>query len=326
MTTSPSTSDSPPAVRQIADGVFRADVQYTGPEMTAAYLVADSNQGAIIDCGVPAGVDAVRRMTAAAGLQPDDIATVIPTHAHLDHSAAAGLLADIFPRAIFAAHPSAAKHIANPHAKLVPAARALYGEAFFEKHYGKVPPVPADRVRELADGETVAVGARKLSAPHTPGHAWHHLSIWDETSGTMFAGDSMGVSYREFDSENGEPFVAPSTPPTQFDPDAMRESVRKMQSFHPARIAFAHFDVAPFSAEVADRTLDMMERWMEKARGLTPELTGDDDAAAARLTMMLRADLAETTGADSGKIAARFRTDLLLCSTGLLHWLRKGAK
>lgn len=303
--------------------MFRADVCYPAPESTAAYLVADGGRGAVIDCGAKAGVSAVVAMTEAAGLSPDDVDFVIPTHAHLDHCAAAGTLAQMFPRATVATHPAAAVHLADPNAKLVPAARGLYGDDFYEKHYGEILPVAKERLRELGDGETIKVGGRVLQTPHTPGHAWHHLAVWDEVGGIVFSGDAMGVSYRNFDSETGGPVALPSTPPNQFNPEAMRASIRRMRDFGPTMIAFAHYDTAPFMPEMADWTLEVMERWMADAGAL--DLSDGDAALHARLTAQMRASVSELTGADSGRVAERFRVDFLLCSTGMLYWLRKNA-
>ena len=320
--------NSPPSnsvVRKIADGVFRADVGYPIPEFTAVYLVADGGRGALIDCGAKAGMPAITAMLEAAGLAPEDVDFVIPTHAHLDHCAAAGRLAQTLPRAVFAAHPSAAPHLKDPNAKLAPAARALYGADFCDEHYGEVLPVPAGRIREMADGESLKTGGRVLRAPHTPGHAWHHLSVWDETGGIVFSGDSMGVSYRNFDAETGGPVAVPSTPPTHFNPEAMRASIEQTRDLNPAMVAFAHFDEIQFSPDVAARTVEIMERWMADAKTLDLS-DGDDAALTARLTNQMRAALAEMTGADIGKIAERYRLDLGLCSAGMLHWLRKNAK
>ena len=316
----------PAGVRRVADGVFRADVCYPKPESTAAYLVADGGRGALIDCGAKAGVPVIAAMVEAAGLAPEELDFIIPTHAHLDHCAAAGRLAQMFPRAVVAAHPAAAKHLRDPGDKLVPAARGLYGDEFFEGHYDDVLPVPADRMREMEDDGTLQVGGRTLRTPHTPGHAWHHLSVWDESGGIVFPGDSMGVSYRNFDAESGgRPVAPPSTPPNQFNPEATRASIERQRDLRPEWIAFAHFDPAPFSPEMAEWTLALLERWIADAQKLDLS-DGDDQALTARLTMQMREALAEMAGADIGRTAERFRLDMRLCAPGILYWLRKNAR
>ena len=176
----------------------------------------------------------------------------------------------MLPRATVAAHPAAAPHLKDPDAKLVPAARALYGDDFFGKHYGEILPVPAERIRELADGESLKTGARILRTPHTPGHAWHHLSVWDETGGVIFSGDAMGVSYRNFDAESGGPMAVPSTPPNQFNPEATRASIEKMRDLKPDLAALA---------------LEIMERWMADAKTLD---LSDGEGVAAKVREALR--------------------------------------
>ena len=135
----------------------------------------------------------------------------------------------------------------------------------------------------------------------------------------------MGVSYRNFDSESGgRPVAPPSTPPNQFNPEATRASIERLRDLNPAMIAFTHFDTAPFSPEMAEWTLDLMERWIADAKTLDLS-DSDDKALTARLTAQMRDSLAEAAGADVGKTAERFRLDLGLCAPGLLYWLRKNA-
>ena len=66
----------------------------------------------------------------------------------------------------------------------------------------------------------LTLGATPRGA-HTPGHARHHHCLWDERSRGWFAGDTFGVSYREFDTARGPWILAISTP-VQFDPPALR--------------------------------------------------------------------------------------------------------
>lgn len=46
-----------------------------------------------------------------------------------------------------------------------------------------------DADRTLRDGETVAIGARRLRALHTPGHRFDHLCFLLDDAGALFAGD-----------------------------------------------------------------------------------------------------------------------------------------
>ena len=71
------------------------------------------------------------------------------------------------------------------------------------------------------DGQAVDLAGRALLCVDTPGHARHHLCVWDERSRGWFTGDTFGLSYREFDSPRG-PFVLPTSSPVQFEPEALK--------------------------------------------------------------------------------------------------------
>lgn len=77
------------------------------------------------------------------------------------------------------------------------------------RSYGVIAPVPAERVVEAVDGYTVMLGARALRTIDTPGHARHHLCVWDARSRSWFTGDTFGLSYRQLDSAG----VPSSCPP-----------------------------------------------------------------------------------------------------------------
>ncbi len=55
--------------------------------------------------------------------------------------------------------------------------------------WGEVLPVPAERVRVLSGGETLA----GMRVAYTPGHASHHVAYLHEASGLAFTGDVAGV-------------------------------------------------------------------------------------------------------------------------------------
>ena len=50
------------------------------------------------------------------------------------------------------------------------------------------------RLWPLADGEVIS-WLRPLRAIHTPGHAWHHLSVFDETADMIYAGDATAFLF-----------------------------------------------------------------------------------------------------------------------------------
>ena len=113
--------------------------------------------------------------------------------------------------------------------RLVAGATAVYGEEEMARSYGRD---RAGRRRARA-----RAGRRRrastwpvvpLRCIDTPGHARHHLCVWDERSRGWFTGDTFGLSYREFDNADGAPFVIPTTSPVQFEPEPLKASIRTM--------------------------------------------------------------------------------------------------
>jgi glyoxylase-like metal-dependent hydrolase (beta-lactamase superfamily II) len=174
----------------------------------------------------------------ATGRSPADVRHIIVTHVHLDHAGGTSALSRLCPGATVLCHPRAERHLVDP-GKLIESSRQVYGEAQFERLYGEILPIPAARVRALADGEEVALGARTLRFLHTRGHANHHFCILDADDGSIFTGDSFGVAYPFLQSAGL--FVFPTTTPTDFDPIEARRSVERIVATGAARAYPTHF-------------------------------------------------------------------------------------
>lgn len=235
-----------------AHGITAIDTGFFREEFDAAYLVIENRRAAFIDVGtsfsVPRLIDTLR----GKGLDVDAVDWVIPTHVHLDHVGGAGELMRQVPNAKLVIHPRGAKHLIDP-AKLIAGAAAVYGEEEVRLTYGEIVPVPESRVIEALDGHVVDLAGRPLLCIDTPGHARHHLCVWDARSRSFFTGDTFGLSYREFDTANGA-FILPTTSPVQFDPDELRASVLRMLEYRPEAMFVTHFgritDVARLAGEL----------------------------------------------------------------------------
>jgi glyoxylase-like metal-dependent hydrolase (beta-lactamase superfamily II) len=224
---------------QVGSGVFAIDTEYLRPRMDASHLIVDDGRAAFVDTGTHFSIPNLLAALAAEELEPADVDYIFLTHVHLDHAGGAGRLAAALPRAQVLVHPRGAAHMVNPQ-KLIAAAQAVYGERMFGEHYGDIVPIAAERVRAIEDGERVRLGARSFEFLHTPGHAMHHLSIFDRDSGEVFSGDTFGISYREFDTAAGE-FIFPTTTPTQFDPDQLHASVERILQLQPSGVYLTHY-------------------------------------------------------------------------------------
>ena len=80
------------------------------------------------------------------------------------------------------------------------------------------------------DESRIDFHSRSLLFLDMPGHARLHYCVIDESTNSLFSGDNFGISYREFDNENGA-FIFPTTSLLQFDPDAMRKTLDSRLSY-----------------------------------------------------------------------------------------------
>ena len=221
-------------------GIHTIDTGFVRPRFDAAYLLVEKSRAAFIDCGTNYAVPRMLHALADEGLSPADVEWLILTHVHLDHAGGAGELMAHLPNARLAVHPRGARHMIDP-SQLWAGASAVYGEEVMEATYGRLRAIPAERVVEAPDNHVVSLAGRPLLCLDTPGHARHHMSIYDERTNVCFTGDTFGLSYREFDTAKG-PFILPTTSPVQFDPDALHASIRRLIALKPSAMYLTHFD------------------------------------------------------------------------------------
>ncbi|MBN2618298.1 MAG: MBL fold metallo-hydrolase, partial [Spirochaetales bacterium] len=166
---------------------------------------------------------------------------VFVTHVHLDHSSGAGSLLKELPNAKLVVHSNGYNHMINPE-KLINGAIAVYGKEVVESDYGVILPIDEDRVISCKDYESFKLGNRELITIETPGHARHHISIFDTLSKGIFTGDSFGLSYPQLTVDNRR-FYQPTTTPTAFEFDKMVESIDKMMKLKPKFLFFTHYGI-----------------------------------------------------------------------------------
>lgn len=227
------------SVIEYAGDVVAIDSGYVRPQMAACYLLEAGSEVAFIETGINASTPRLLETLANRGWMPSDVKYVIVTHVHLDHAGGAGSLMESLPEATLLAHPYGARHVIDP-AKLEAGSRAVYGDELYEQLYGRLVPVPEGRTCTMADGAEVSLGGRRLRFMDTPGHARHHFCVHDSQTNGWFTGDTFGLSYREFDTDNGV-FMIPTTTPVQFDPIALTESIGRLVAVQPDCMYLTHY-------------------------------------------------------------------------------------
>ena len=309
---------------EVAKGIHLVDAAYFRSAMTACYIVVEGGAAAIIDAGASRTPDLISAALARIGVKPEGVLKVILTHAHLDHCAGAAELLKRFPNAVAVAHENAAPHIIDPFDKLWEATTSLWGESFSKEHYGCVDKVDPGRLMQAADGDVVEVGARRLGLLYTPGHAWHHMSIHDPGTGTLFTGDAFGVSYREFDTQEGASLLIPTSPPNQFKPDVMKDSVLRQLDLNPNILCVTHFGVVRSPQQAGRQLIECIDRSMEIAAGIRSGNPPEQRMKA--LSEGLRRLYVGMAVAAGSPVAAaeaheRLAFDAELSAKGILHYL-----
>ncbi|WP_119157932.1 MBL fold metallo-hydrolase [Caldimonas tepidiphila] len=244
-------------------GITVIDTGFHRPRFDAAYLIVENGRAAYVDTGTNHAVPRLLAALEAQGLGPDAVDWLIVTHVHLDHAGGAGRLMQHLPNARLVVHPRGARHMVDP-AALMDGARAVYGEAVFERDYGTIEPVAAQRIVSPADGDTLELAGRPLRFIDTPGHARHHHCIWDEASRGWFTGDTFGIGYQELLSAQGR-HIIPSSTPVQFEPDAMRRSIERLLQADPQRVYLTHFGATGDVQRLAALTLRQVDAMVRVA-------------------------------------------------------------
>lgn len=300
-------------------GIHTIDTGFVRPQFDAAYLIVENGRGAFIDCGTNFSVPRMLAALDEAGITATEVDWLILTHVHLDHAGGAGELIEQLPNATLVVHPRGARHMIDP-SVLWAGASAVYGEAVMEQTYGRLRPIPAERVIEAPDGHVVDLVGRALLCIDTPGHAKHHLTVYDARANACFTGDVFGLSYREFDTTNG-PFILPTTSPVQFDPDALHASIDRLLALRPSAMYLTHYG----RVEHVERLAADLHQQIDAMVRLARAADGQDDRHATLVETLtdLYAGRAAAHGWTQGReaLVQLLHMDIELNAQGLAVWL-----
>ncbi len=245
-------------IERLDDHVVAVDTLTGGMDRVTAGYFLPAPRPALVECGPSLSIEHVIAGLQELGLGPADLAFLIVSHIHLDHAGGAGSVARAFPSATIVVSEVGAPHLHDPE-KLNASARRVYGE-LMERVYGECDAVDQERLRAVGDGEVVDLGGgRRLELLYTPGHAKHHLAVWDEQSGALFVGDSVGVKLP------GMRHLRPATPPPDFHREAMEASIRRYQERQPARVYLAHYGPVDPADAALEEGLEVLRVWTETA-------------------------------------------------------------
>jgi glyoxylase-like metal-dependent hydrolase (beta-lactamase superfamily II) len=314
---------SQPSYLDLPHQVTCIDTEYQRPGLAACYLIESEGEAAFIDTGTSHTVPHLIAVLRAKGIRPEQVKYVIPTHVHLDHAGGAGALMHQLPEARMVIHPYGARHMIDP-AKLTAGAIAVYGEAAFKKSFGKLIPVDESRTIEAPDGFRLRLGSRELLCLDTPGHARHHISIFDDQSRGLFTGDTFGLSYREFDTHKG-PFLLATSTPIQFDPAAWHETLERLMALSPQTVYLTHYCAVQDPSRLVEMLRNSLDQFttIALAANATPGEERIKQIRTALLQWLLASLEQHGCTRPPDEVEQLMAMDLELNAQGLEVWLQK---
>jgi glyoxylase-like metal-dependent hydrolase (beta-lactamase superfamily II) len=276
-------------VNTLTHGLSWIDLEFHGRSQVIATVLVQGHGGvALVDPGPTSCLTALDLGLQSSGVRWADVRHILLTHVHLDHAGATGTIVRAHPHIKVLVHERGATHLADP-TKLRESATRVYGDRM-EHLWGELAAVPTTNLVALTGGEKVDAGGRTFEVAYTPGHASHHVSFFDGSSGVAFVGDTAGVRI------NGG-YVLPPTPPPDIDVELWTASVDRILGWSPATLMLTHFgpvtEVRPHFAAL----LSNLRTTASIALSLLNETRTDEERArsfAERLRALLQSEMPES--------------------------------
>jgi glyoxylase-like metal-dependent hydrolase (beta-lactamase superfamily II) len=292
------------------------DLQFHGRSQVIATALVQGHGGvALVDPGPTSCLTTLDLGLQSNGVHWADVRHILLTHIHLDHAGATGTIVREHPHIKVLVHERGAAHLADPR-RLLESATRIYGDQM-EHLWGELAAVPTTNLVVLKGGEKVEAGGRTFEVAYTPGHAAHHVSFFDGSSGVAFVGDTAGVRI------NGG-YVLPPTPPPDIDVELWTASVDRILGWSPATLMLTHFGpISDIRSHLA-ALLSNVRTMASVALSLLNEAGTDEERArsfAERLRNLLRSEMTESQ-LTTYYVAAGYEHQF----NGLArYWRKKGA-
>jgi len=227
-------------LKEVADRIYLFETWLS--VMTSpftVYLIKES-EGVVIEPGPAALVPRIQEAMTQLGMK--DLAYIMPTHIHVDHAGGAGKLAQLFSKAKVLVHPAGVKHVVNP-ARLIESTKTVFGEDF-EAGFGPILPVPESQIKAVEDGEIIKVGTRELQIIYAPGHAPHHMVIFDRSVKGIFCGEALGLP-----GGKDKQIPLPAVAPPSFDQETYIQTMEKLRKLNARILFYSHGGVVGYDVD-----------------------------------------------------------------------------
>jgi glyoxylase-like metal-dependent hydrolase (beta-lactamase superfamily II) len=265
---------SNPVYNQVVnEHVYMVGLPCLGIKPLLSSFVLAGEKIALFEAGTTSTAPLLLEGLSRLGVKREDIDYLIVSHIHMDHAGGSGYLAGEFPNAKVMVHERGAKHLIDP-SKLIASTRKVFGDKdVIVEHYGEIIPIPEERVVPLKDGDVIDLGgSRRLRVIHTPGHAPHHLCLYDPLTKGIFSGEALGIWVEDLN------IFSPSTPMPDFNLDQSISSILRLLEYDTEIIYFSHFGYTRAVQDTIYKIIGQLNCWGQIIKESPP------DEAGARLT------------------------------------------
>jgi glyoxylase-like metal-dependent hydrolase (beta-lactamase superfamily II) len=208
---------------------MNSSILQVSANVSRQYLINGSTGFLLIDTGLRQNYNRLINFIRKQNVSLKDIKIILITHADGDHFGCLDLLLAACPNAISAASEIEAKAIMSGNTSRplkLTGARKVFGGLLRTVFATK----PAQINRILKIGETLPY-LGSLEVLDTKGHTPGHISLWSETTRTLFSGDSIRINGNE---------LSPSTGMNNWDEDLSRLSFEAQLKLKPETILGGH--------------------------------------------------------------------------------------
>jgi glyoxylase-like metal-dependent hydrolase (beta-lactamase superfamily II) len=172
---------------QLAEGVVRL-----GTKLVNWYLVEEGGKVTVVDAGLPRYRPQLAEGLALLERRPEDVAAVLLTHGHGDHTGVAEILRTELgvPVLIHSADEELARTFKQPkrEASMLPYLRHAHAWKLLAAFAAGGRPRKVKQLQTYEEGVELDVPGRPV-AIHTPGHTLGHCALRFESRGVLVAGD-----------------------------------------------------------------------------------------------------------------------------------------
>lgn len=241
--------------------LYYVDTGMFGTDLFGSVYIVDGDRPAIIDTGLGTHYDRILDGLREVGIETTELEVIALTHVHLDHAGGAGYLVEACPNAEVYVHERGARHLIDPE-RLVAGTKAAVGDQW--EYYVDPQPIPAERIIELDDGDTIDLGDRRLHVHYAPGHASHQVVFESPADDAVFTADAAGIYVPPLDR------IKQTSPPPEFDLEAVRADIDMIRDIDPSTLLYGHFGPAPtgdkldeYESVITDWVADVKAKYAE---------------------------------------------------------------